>query len=88
MERLVQNWSCCKPSNYQVKYCSRHYFKPRYPDIDGQDQFQGLQLHTKSYRVPSIFKDKNVLLIGFGPSGQDIADDVSKEALTVSIPLI
>lgn len=34
-------------------------------------------MHSHDYRVPDVFKDKNVLVIGAGPSGLDIALEIT-----------
>lgn len=53
-----------------VMVCNGHYFEPSYPNLKGQSVFQGKQMHSHDYRVPDIFLDKKVLVIGAGPSGR------------------
>lgn len=50
--------------------CNGHYFEPFTPNLKGQNVFQGDQLHSHDYRVPTIFKDKTVVILGAGPSGK------------------
>lgn len=52
-----------------VMVCNGHYFEPRIPNIPGQDIFTGKQIHSHDYRVPTAFNDKNVVVLGAGPSG-------------------
>lgn len=52
-----------------VMVCNGHYFEPRIPKISGRDIFAGKQIHSHDYRVPQIFKDKTVVVLGAGPSG-------------------
>ncbi|XP_076659167.1 senecionine N-oxygenase [Halictus rubicundus] len=66
-----------------VMVCNGHYFEPSVPKLKGHDLFQGRQLHSHDYRTPEIFTDKTVLVIGAGPSGMDLALDISKKATRV-----
>lgn len=61
-----------------IMVCNGHYHTPMYPDIEGVESFPGLKLHSHDYRKPETFTDKSVLVIGGGPSGMDIALDISK----------
>jgi cation diffusion facilitator CzcD-associated flavoprotein CzcO len=47
--------------------------KPFVPDWPGLDEFEGEFLHARSYRVPDPFAGKDVLVVGCGPTGIDIA---------------
>lgn len=53
-----------------VMVCNGHYFKPSIPKIKGDENFLGQKMHSHDYRVPDIFKDKSVVVIGAGPSGK------------------
>jgi len=59
-----------------VFVCS-HYFEPLVPDTINIERFHGLQLHSHDYRQPDDFKGRTVLVFGAGPSGTDIANDIS-----------
>ena len=59
---------------------------PRYPDIPGLDQFQGLIVHSRDFRTGDVFQDKVVLIVGAGPSGVDIAPIVGTCATKVRQP--
>ncbi|KAH9633072.1 hypothetical protein HF086_010181 [Spodoptera exigua] len=64
--------------------CNGHYNTPFIPQIPGLKEFKGDVMHSHDYRVPDIFADKRVLVIGAGPSGMDIA----LELTTVSKKII
>lgn len=57
-----------------VMVCNGHYFEPSIPNLKGQKIFQGEQLHSHDYKVPDIFTDKTVVVLGAGPSGNVICD--------------
>ncbi|CAH2106037.1 unnamed protein product [Euphydryas editha] len=57
--------------------CNGHYNTPFIPDIPGLKQFQGDVMHSHDYRVPDIFEGKKVLVVGGGPSGMDIALEIT-----------
>nr|CCA14754.1 flavinbinding monooxygenaselike protein putative [Albugo laibachii Nc14] len=59
----------------KVVICNGHFAKPAYPTIEGMQYFEGSHLHSHDYRRPESFENKRILLIGMGPSG----DDISKE---------
>ncbi|EAT48105.1 AAEL000829-PA [Aedes aegypti] len=64
-----------------VLVCNGHYSDPVVPDFQGKDLFKGVQLHSHQYRKPHVFKNRNVLIIGAGPSGRDLvfaAEDCAK----------
>lgn len=43
------------------------------PDWPGRDSFQGELLHAREYRNANPYRDRSVLVVGFGSSGADIA---------------
>jgi cation diffusion facilitator CzcD-associated flavoprotein CzcO len=54
-----------------------------YPDIPGHDSFTGHWIHSHNYRDPEQFRGQRVLCFGAGPSGTDIAIDLSPYAKQV-----
>lgn len=66
-----------------VMVCNGHYFEPSIPKLTGQEDFRGVQLHSHDYRIPDIFLDKTVAVIGAGPSGMDLALEISRMAARV-----
>lgn len=45
--------------------------------------FVGQQLHSHDYRTPDAFRDRDVVVIGAGPSGMDLSLEVAREARSV-----
>ncbi|XP_055531321.1 senecionine N-oxygenase-like [Wyeomyia smithii] len=66
-----------------VLICNGHYFDPASPEIEGQKIFRGIQMHSHEYRNPELFKNRNVLIIGSGPSGKDLVFAAAAHASTV-----
>ncbi|HEY6958817.1 MAG TPA: NAD(P)-binding domain-containing protein [Candidatus Limnocylindria bacterium] len=56
---------------------------PRYPALPGQ--FDGLQMHTHEYRVPDPFAQRDVVVIGIGCSGAELACEISRVARSVAV---
>jgi indole-3-pyruvate monooxygenase len=50
--------------------------KPNIPTWPGQRSFRGTMLHSSEYRNGVPFKNRKVLIVGFGNSGGEIALDV------------
>ncbi|KAG6885417.1 hypothetical protein C0993_001933 [Termitomyces sp. T159_Od127] len=67
-----------------VMLCGGHYRIPRYPDTSGVTQWlsSGRASHSATYRHPSNMGD-TVLVVGGGPSGQDISAEMCTAARTV-----
>lgn len=61
-----------------VFVCNGHYNTPFIPSIPGLKEFQGDIMHSHDYRVPDIFTGKRVLVVGAGPSGMDIALEITR----------
>ena len=64
-----------------VLVASGHHWDPRWPEppFPGQDSFEGEQLHSHHYREPDErFRDRAVLVVGFGNSAMDIACETSR----------
>ncbi|KAJ8682282.1 hypothetical protein QAD02_018074 [Eretmocerus hayati] len=66
-----------------VMVCNGHYFEPSLPSIKGSKEFEGLQMHSHDYRMPDPFVDKRVVVVGAGPSGMDLALEISRKAKRV-----
>ncbi|XP_068619079.1 senecionine N-oxygenase-like isoform X2 [Battus philenor] len=54
-----------------------HFSKPNMPEITGEQLFKGTIIHSHDYRVPDVYNNRRVLVVGAGPSGMDIAIDVA-----------
>lgn len=66
-----------------ILVCNGHFSTPSIPQFQGDRIFKGGQMHSHDYKVPDAFADKRVLVIGGGPSGIDISQEISKFAKTV-----
>ncbi|XP_064409025.1 uncharacterized protein LOC102358281 isoform X2 [Latimeria chalumnae] len=66
-----------------VMVCSGHYSDPYIPNVPGMEYFQGQVMHSHEYRTPESFTGKRVVLLGAGPSGIDIALELSQVAQEV-----
>lgn len=71
---------------HAVLICIGHFSKPNPWDVPGLEHLshRGIPvIHSQEYRHPAPFKDLNVLVVGAGPSGQDLAREVSSVASKV-----
>ncbi|HEX3683930.1 MAG TPA: NAD(P)-binding domain-containing protein [Bryobacteraceae bacterium] len=57
---------------------------PKWPDIPGLETAAAV-LHACDYRTPEVFAGKNVIVVGFGASGVDIAADAAGVARSVTL---
>ncbi|CAF0816165.1 unnamed protein product [Adineta steineri] len=55
-----------------------HYSTPFIPYLNGIETFPGRLLHSHDYRFAEDFQNKNVLIVGNGISGEDIALELYK----------
>ena len=61
-----------------VVVCSGHFFEPYIPrEIEGVERFPGQLVHSRDYRTPIPFKDHVCVVVGAGPSGVDVARELS-----------
>ncbi|XP_076009749.1 flavin-containing monooxygenase 5-like [Genypterus blacodes] len=63
-----------------VMICIGHHCNPNMPvhDFPGIDTFQGKYFHSRDYKTPEEWRDKNAVVIGIGNSGGDIAVELSR----------
>ncbi|NWI11503.1 FMO3 monooxygenase, partial [Crypturellus soui] len=68
-----------------VMICSGHHVYPNFPadSFPGIQKFKGCYFHSREYKAPEKFRGKNVLVIGLGNSGCDIAVELSTVASQV-----
>jgi dimethylaniline monooxygenase (N-oxide forming) len=64
-----------------VLVANGHHSCPRVPELAGE--FTGTAFHSSAYREPSVFTDRDVLVVGVGNSGMDIACDAARVARRV-----
>ncbi|MDQ1249699.1 MAG: hypothetical protein QG597_4075, partial [Actinomycetota bacterium] len=64
-----------------VLVANGHHSVPNQPAFPGE--FTGQAFHAHDYEEPSVFADKDVVVVGVGNSGMDIACDAAKVARRV-----
>ncbi|CAF4050859.1 unnamed protein product [Adineta steineri] len=69
---LQKDVTQCEEFDYVI-IATGHFSTPSTPYIDGIETFLGRLLHSHDFRFAHDFRDKTVLLIGNGFSGEDIA---------------
>ncbi len=70
--------------NYRsIVVANGHHSSPVTPEFDGH--FDGDSFHSHDYRDPSVFTDKDVVVVGVGNSGMDLACDAAKVAHSVHL---
>jgi len=55
------------------------------PRLADRDRFRGTLIHSRDYRDPAGFAGKNVVVVGAGSSGADIAVELAAVARSVSV---
>ncbi|KAK5649035.1 hypothetical protein RI129_003927 [Pyrocoelia pectoralis] len=68
-----------------VFVCNGQHFIPRMPEIEGQNLFRGLQMHSRDYRSTELYESKQVLIIGGASSAIDISQKITAVAKNVYI---
>jgi len=58
---------------------------PLSPDISGREDFQGEIIHSVDYRRPDTYRDKQVLVVGVGNSGGEIASELGTSGSEVTL---
>lgn len=66
-----------------VIVASGHHWDPNIPAGDGL--FEGETMHARAYRTPDRFIGKDVVVVGIGNTGADIASELSWYAQSVTI---
>ncbi|XP_064475964.1 flavin-containing monooxygenase 5-like [Ornithodoros turicata] len=66
-----------------VMVCSGHHVYPLLPRFTGQEKFKGRIIHTHDYKRPKGYEDRNIVVIGVGNSGGDVAVELSAVAKQV-----
>jgi len=66
-----------------VVVASGHHWDPNMPEHQGE--FGGKILHGQQYRTPDPFIGKNVVVVGLGNTGADIACELSWHASSVTL---
>ncbi|MCG8673523.1 MAG: NAD(P)-binding domain-containing protein [Pseudomonadales bacterium] len=89
LERQGEFWEVtCGGTTYLYKgvvVANGHNWYPKYPDYSGD--FTGEIIHSSSYKNPDNLKGKDVLVVGAGNTGCDIAVEAAHYAKSTSISM-
>ena len=55
------------------------------PALPGRERFRGAIVHSRAYRDPTGFADRDVVVAGVGSSGADIAVEIASVARSVTV---
>lgn len=68
-----------------VAICNGVHSEPNLPQIEGQEQFAGLRLHSSQFDDPNIVKGKRVIVVGGAKSALDCATTAAKHGRSVTL---
>lgn len=63
-----------------ILVCNGHFSTPSFPNYQDSKKFMGRKMHSHDYRMPNRFTGKKVLIVGAGPSGVDITQEIAQFA--------
>lgn len=66
-----------------VVVANGHHWQPNMPELDGE--FVGDVLHAQQYRTPEPFIGKDVVVVGVGNTGVDLAAELTWHAKSVTL---
>lgn len=66
-----------------VVVANGHHWDPNIPEVSGD--FSGTVLHARSYRTPEPYIGKDVVVVGVGNTGADLAAELSWHADSVTL---
>ncbi|KAJ8578602.1 hypothetical protein ON010_g599 [Phytophthora cinnamomi] len=87
LSKISGHWRIGVSSNEKGEYeedfdrvvvCNGHFSRPSLAPIKGVEHFKGTVSHSRAYRTPEPYKGKRVVVIGRGPSGQDISLELAR----------
>lgn len=70
-----------------VVVCAGRNHSPFLPEFPGAERFGGSISHSSAYRRPEAFAGQNVVVVGVGSSGVDVATEVSQVARRVYLSM-
>ncbi|XP_031628594.1 dimethylaniline monooxygenase [N-oxide-forming] 3-like isoform X2 [Contarinia nasturtii] len=80
------------PKNQSVKLTFDAVFicigissSPQIPKIAGVTEFKGKIMHSRNYRKPEAFEGEDVLIVGTGPSGNDVVNQLDNIANRITL---
>lgn len=68
-----------------VVVCNGLYSSPRTPKFPNQEKFEGRIVHSSLFQDPELAQNSNVVVIGFGKSALDRAEDAVQRAKQVTL---
>ena len=74
---MIQNWNFWLTLELGLN--------PYIPEVEGLNTFTGEVLHSTQFKSGKDFKNKNVLVVGSGNSGMEIALDLANHGAKTSI---
>ncbi|XP_031627748.1 senecionine N-oxygenase-like [Contarinia nasturtii] len=75
----------CKTDTFDAVFvCTGANALPCIPALQGAENFKGKVMHSRDYRRPDGFYGNTVLIVGGGPSGNDIFNQLSMYAYRVT----
>jgi putative flavoprotein involved in K+ transport len=81
IERAGEHWALVTNGNglqaETVVVATGYNGAPFIPDWPGREGFAGELVHSSRYRNPTSYRDRDVLVVGAGNSGAEIAHDVA-----------
>ncbi|KAL5701453.1 indole-3-pyruvate monooxygenase [Ranunculus cassubicifolius] len=84
----VKNMSSKKVEEYKAKFlvvATGETSDVYIPRVEGLDNFNGKILHSTEYKSGEVYRNQNVLVVGFGNSGMEIALDLANFGAKTSI---
>jgi putative flavoprotein involved in K+ transport len=82
IDRVADGWrlatSAGERTARKVIVATGHERDPKLPDWPGHNHFPGRLLHSAQYRNPREFRGRDVLVVGGGCSGLEIAGDLAQ----------
>ncbi|KAL6414436.1 FAD/NAD(P)-binding domain-containing protein [Ilyonectria robusta] len=75
------------PSEYyeKVVIATGPHHEPVMPTIQGARLFSGRIIHSKAFKRPDSFVGENVVILGLGNTGNDVAEELVGKAASVAI---
>eukprot|EP00743_Colponemidia_sp_Colp-15_P007028 GILK01007584.1.p1 GENE.GILK01007584.1~~GILK01007584.1.p1 ORF type:complete len:556 (-),score=75.63 GILK01007584.1:115-1755(-) len=66
-----------------IMVCSGHHWNPNIVHFEGEERFTGSIIHSHGYKDFKPFENQNVVVVGIGNSGGDIATELSRHCKQV-----
>jgi putative flavoprotein involved in K+ transport len=91
VERSEAGWRVQTSSGHlealAVVIATGYCHTPRIPNWPGRDRFSKRLIHSSQYKNPDPYRDADVLVVGTGNSGAEIATDLADAGVRVSLAM-